>query len=142
MASLGSSLPKYSLVRCVVSPDHGLACQSGCGPLLVCSFQSLPFREIPGTSDLVFAVTKALPSMYTSMEYGVYIFFATMLIFAAIYAFFFIQETRGLRMDQMDEIFGFLRENHGYVDKALDDPDQVVYGEDSEKSKSARVEVA
>ncbi|GAB7358845.1 hypothetical protein MBLNU230_g4068t1 [Neophaeotheca triangularis] len=89
-----------------------------------------------------FIVTKALPSMYTSMEYGVYIFFATMLIFAAIYAFFFIQETRGLRMDQMDEIFGFLRENHEYVDKALDDPDQVVYGEDSEKSKSARVEVA
>lgn len=80
--------------------------------------------------------------MYTSMEYGVYIFFATMLIFAAIYAFFFIQETRGLRMDQMDEIFGFLRENHEYVDKALDDPDRVVYGEDSEKSKSARVEVA
>jgi len=52
-------------------------------------------------------VTKALPQMYTSMEWGVYVFFATALICASIYAFFFIHDTKGLRMDQMDQLFGF-----------------------------------
>ncbi|KAL1793187.1 hypothetical protein ACET3X_008169 [Alternaria dauci] len=51
--------------------------------------------------------TKSLPSMYTSMEWGVYVFFATCLICASIYAFFFIHDTKGLRMDQMDQLFGF-----------------------------------
>ncbi|KAH8808642.1 MFS quinate transporter-like protein QutD [Xylogone sp. PMI_703] len=54
-----------------------------------------------------YVVTKALPSMYTSMGYGVYIFFATALICASIYAFFFIPETKGLRINQMDRLFGF-----------------------------------
>jgi hypothetical protein len=45
--------------------------------------------------------------MYTSMEWGVYVFFATALICASVYAFFFIHDTKGLRMDQMDQLFGF-----------------------------------
>ena len=56
-----------------------------------------------------YVVTKALPSMYTSMGYGVYIFFASALICASVYAFFFIPETKGLRIDQMDRLFGFTR---------------------------------
>lgn len=52
-----------------------------------------------------YVVTKALPSMYTSMGYGIYIFFATALICASVYAFVFIHETKGLRMDQMDHLF-------------------------------------
>ncbi|KAK2778765.1 hypothetical protein FQN52_002680 [Onygenales sp. PD_12] len=67
-----------------------------------------------------FVVTKALPSMYTSMEYGVYIFFATALIAASVYAFFFIHETKGLRVDQMDSLFGFegARDEDDGLDKA------------------------
>jgi sugar porter (SP) family MFS transporter len=56
-----------------------------------------------------FIVTKSLPEMYTSMGYGVYVFFATCLVLASIYAYFFIHETKGLRMDQMDHLFGFER---------------------------------
>lgn len=56
-----------------------------------------------------YVVTKALPSMYSSMGYGVYIFFATCLIVASIYAYFFIPETKGVRIDQMDHLFGFTR---------------------------------
>ena len=56
-----------------------------------------------------YVVTKALPSMYTSMGYGVYIFFASCLICASVYAFFFIPETKGLRIDQMDHLFGFTK---------------------------------
>jgi hypothetical protein len=54
-------------------------------------------------------VTKSLPQMYASMQWGVYVFFATALIAASIYAFFFIHDTKGLRMDQMDQLFGFER---------------------------------
>ena len=56
-----------------------------------------------------FIVTKSLPEMYTSMGYGVYVFFASCLILATVYAYFFIHETKGLRMDQMDQLFGFER---------------------------------
>jgi hypothetical protein len=56
-----------------------------------------------------FIVTKSLPEMYTSMGYGVYVFFASCLVLASIYAYFFIHETKGLRMDQMDHLFGFER---------------------------------
>lgn len=54
-------------------------------------------------------VTKCLPQMYSSMKWGVYVFFATSLICASIYAFFFIHDTKGLRMDQMDQLFGYDR---------------------------------
>lgn len=48
------------------------------------------------------------------MSYGVYIFFASCLVCAAIYAYFFIHETKGLRMDQMDQIFGFVERGTDY----------------------------
>ncbi|KAI7218912.1 general substrate transporter [Hortaea werneckii] len=86
-----------------------------------------------------YVVTKALPSMYTSMGYGVYIFFASMLIGASIYAYFFIHETKGLRFDQISALFGFEEPQIEYSSKALEDGDS----EKGEKSGgSARVEVA
>ena len=47
--------------------------------------------------------------MYTSMGWGVYVFFATCLVCASIYAWFFIHDTKGLRIDEMDKLFGFER---------------------------------
>jgi hypothetical protein len=76
-----------------------------------------------------YVVTKALPSMFTSMGFGVYIFFATMLIFAAVYAFVFIKETKGLRMDQMDELFGFVNPGTDYA-KQLDEKEQAYIREE------------
>ncbi|KAF2737834.1 general substrate transporter [Polyplosphaeria fusca] len=83
-----------------------------------------------------FIVTKALPYMYTSMGYGVYVFFATCLVAASIYAFFFIHETKGLRMDQMDELFGFER---AHPDLLAD----VKHGDaESENEKQVNVDVS
>lgn len=53
--------------------------------------------------------------MFTTMDYGVYIFFATMLVLASIYAAFFIRETKGRRIDEMDQLFGFVREGTNYA---------------------------
>jgi hypothetical protein len=82
------------------------------------------------------------------MGYGVYIFFASMLVLASIYAWFFIHETKGVRMDQMDELFGFERpamardyaskiaeEGEYFEDDAIGDPD-------SKGSGVSRIEVA
>lgn len=57
-----------------------------------------------------YVVTRALPSMFTTMTWGVYVFFASCLVCASVYAYFFIHETKGLRIDQMDRLFGFERE--------------------------------
>jgi hypothetical protein len=68
-------------------------------------------------------VTKCLPDMYTSMEWGVYVFFASALIYASVYAFFFIHDTKGLHMDQMDALFGFEKREEVIVqaDQKADD---------------------
>lgn len=75
------------------------------------------------------------------MTYGVYIFFASMLILASgmfifagfqvsslkleqvlilctltVYAYFFIHETKSLRIDQMDKLFGYERKAHSVYD--------------------------
>jgi hypothetical protein len=55
------------------------------------------------------------------MGYGVYIFFASMLVLASIYAWFFIHETKGVRMDQMDELFGFERPSSNYASKIVEE---------------------
>lgn len=82
-----------------------------------------------------YVVTKALPSMYTSMDYGVYIFFASMLVLASIYAWFYIRETKGLRMDQMDVLFGFVRPGTDYAAKVMYD------AEEEPKGTKAQVEM-
>ena len=82
--------------------------------------------------------TKSLPSMYTSMEWGVYVFFATCLICASIYAFFFIHDTKGLRMDQMDELFGFEKREEFIVQ--ADGKDADYESEHHEKAPAQRTE--
>ncbi|KAF1993772.1 general substrate transporter [Amniculicola lignicola CBS 123094] len=96
-----------------------------------------------------YVVTRALPSMYTSMGFGVYIFFASCLICASIYAYFFIHETKGLRIDQMDHLFGFERERPNIEDvlgmgrKALGDDESSEGGEkDRIDVTASRKEVA
>lgn len=60
-----------------------------------------------------------------------------MLVAASIYAFFSIHETKGLRMDQMDELFGYKRPESHYV-KELD-PE--VTDKESGKGSGIRIEV-
>ncbi|GLA99223.1 hypothetical protein AtubIFM61612_010679 [Aspergillus tubingensis] len=57
-----------------------------------------------------FVVTKSIPSMFRAMGYGIYLWNGTVLTLSAVYAFFFVHETKGLRMDQMDRLFGAVGE--------------------------------
>ena len=82
------------------------------------------------------------------MGYGVYIFFASMLVFASIYAWFFIHETKGVRMDQMDELFGFERPSRAsdYASKIVEEAEYFDDGRtgkpDSKGEGVSRIEVA
>jgi hypothetical protein len=82
------------------------------------------------------------------MGYGVYIFFASMLVLASIYAWFFIHETKGVRMDQMDELFGFERPAmaRDYASKIAEEgeyfEDDAIGEPDSKGSGVSRIEVA
>lgn len=76
------------------------------------------------------------------MGYGVYIFFASMLILASIYAWFFIHETKGVRMDQMDELFGFERPQTHYASKVVEEGDLEDPDAKQKDAQVSRVEVA
>jgi len=54
-----------------------------------------------------FVITKTTPFIFAAMGWGVWIFFAACLALSAVWAFFFLPETKGLRLDEMDELFGF-----------------------------------
>ncbi|KAK2001126.1 quinate transporter [Colletotrichum falcatum] len=73
-----------------------------------------------------FAITKAMPYIFSSFGYGTWFFFASWMIVATAWAYFFLPETKGLTMDQMDVIFGYAHDarpepSAKLVDAALDD---------------------
>lgn len=78
--------------------------------------------------------------MYSSMEWGVYVFFASMLICASIYAFLFIHDTKGLRMDQMDELFGFQKRDE-FIAQAAEADAKVAKNESEHSEKLTNMQV-
>ena len=44
--------------------------------------------------------------MVASMGYGTFIFFGLICIFAAIFVYFVVPETKNLTLEEMDEVFG------------------------------------
>lgn len=51
-----------------------------------------------------FAITKALPYIFTSFGYGTWFFFASWMLVASAWSFFFLPETKGLTTAQMHVI--------------------------------------
>ncbi|KAG9518422.1 general substrate transporter, partial [Aureobasidium melanogenum] len=61
-----------------------------------------------------FVMTKALPYIFSSFGYGTWFFFAAWMLIATLWTFFFMPETKGLTIDQMDALFGY--QGHGRAD--------------------------
>ncbi|PFH49383.1 hypothetical protein AMATHDRAFT_147771 [Amanita thiersii Skay4041] len=52
-----------------------------------------------------FVIARFTPQMFTAMGYGVYIFFASLMILSIVYVFFFIPETKLVPLERMDDLF-------------------------------------
>jgi sugar porter (SP) family MFS transporter len=52
-----------------------------------------------------FIISRFTPQMFLKMEYGVYFFFACLMILSIPFVFFLIPETKGIPLERMDELF-------------------------------------
>ncbi|KAH7079899.1 general substrate transporter [Paraphoma chrysanthemicola] len=52
-----------------------------------------------------FLISRFTPQMFLKMGYGVYMFFAILMILSIPYVFFLIPETKGIPLEKMDELF-------------------------------------
>ncbi|KAK6376478.1 hypothetical protein LTS17_007073 [Exophiala oligosperma] len=52
-----------------------------------------------------FIVARFTPQMFASMSYGVYFFFASLMLIASVYVFFLVPETKGVPLEAMDRLF-------------------------------------
>jgi sugar porter (SP) family MFS transporter len=52
-----------------------------------------------------FLISRFTPQMFAQMGYGVYFFFATLMILSVSFVFFFIPETKGVPLERMDRLF-------------------------------------
>ncbi|KAK5956476.1 hypothetical protein OHC33_001961 [Knufia fluminis] len=52
-----------------------------------------------------FLIARFTPQMFAAMGYGVYLFFASMMILAAFYVWFLVPETKGIPLEAMDRLF-------------------------------------
>ncbi|KAF9465945.1 putative quinate permease [Collybia nuda] len=53
-----------------------------------------------------FAISRATPYMVNSFGYGTYLFFGSWMIIMLFWTYFFLRETKGVSLEQMDELFG------------------------------------
>jgi hypothetical protein len=52
-----------------------------------------------------FIVARFTPQMFTTMGYGVYFFFASLMILSAIFVYFLIPETKNIPLEAIDRLF-------------------------------------
>jgi len=52
-----------------------------------------------------FLIARFTPQMFTSMGYGVYFFFASLMTLSIIFVFFLLPETKGIPLESMDRLF-------------------------------------
>jgi len=53
-----------------------------------------------------FVISRTTPYMITSLGYGTYMFFGSLMVVMGVWAYFFIPETKGLSLEEMDKLFG------------------------------------
>jgi MFS family permease len=52
-----------------------------------------------------FLIARFTPQMFTAMGYGVYFFFASLMILSILFVFFSLPETKGIPLESMDRLF-------------------------------------
>lgn len=101
MEFLGLLRPKSSQELYVTFLEHGRHSANGMKPT--------KYSKTTVTLTLIcrltqFVITKALPYIFASLGYGTWFFFASWMLLATIWAFFFLPETKGKTLDEIDVI--------------------------------------
>lgn len=52
-----------------------------------------------------FIIARSTPYMISDLGYGAYFFFASILVAMGIWSFFFVPETKGITLEEMDALF-------------------------------------
>lgn len=68
-----------------------------------------------------FIISRFTPQMFNTMSYGVYFFFASLMILSIPFVYFLIPETKGIPLEHMDELFAVrnTRKAHGVIMEKL-----------------------
>ncbi|KAK6509240.1 hypothetical protein TWF481_003998 [Arthrobotrys musiformis] len=53
-----------------------------------------------------FVISRVTPYMITSLGYGVYMLFASLMVGMSLWAWWFVPETKGRSLEEMEEVFG------------------------------------
>ncbi|KAH6914768.1 general substrate transporter [Coprinopsis sp. MPI-PUGE-AT-0042] len=89
-----------------------------------------------------FIISRFTPQMFLKMEYGVYFFFASLMIISVPFVYFLIPETKGIPLERMDELFEIepKAKAHGIMLKKLQEKEAMLEGgsfEENLKGKEA-----
>lgn len=52
-----------------------------------------------------FLISRFTPQMFLKMEYGVFFFFASLMILSVIFIYFLVPETKSIPLEHMDRLF-------------------------------------
>ena len=52
-----------------------------------------------------FLISRFTPQMFAKMGYGVFFFFASLMILSTVFVFFLVPETKGVPLESMDQLF-------------------------------------
>lgn len=52
-----------------------------------------------------FIISRFTPQMFATMSYGVYFFFASLMILSVFFVYFLVPETKGIPLEAMDRLF-------------------------------------
>ncbi|KAH6639702.1 general substrate transporter [Boeremia exigua] len=77
-----------------------------------------------------FIISRFTPQMFNTMSYGVYFFFACLMILSVPFVYFLIPETKGIPLERMDELFEIKPANkaHGILLERLGEMEAVREG--------------
>lgn len=61
-----------------------------------------------------FVISQATPHMFAKMGYGVYLFFATMMVISVFWVYFLMPETKGIPIEEMDNLHEKRPQRHAH----------------------------
>ncbi|KAL5120388.1 hypothetical protein ACEQ8H_001678 [Pleosporales sp. CAS-2024a] len=85
-----------------------------------------------------FIISRFTPQMFLKMSYGVYMFFACLMLLSIPYVYFFLPETKGVPLENMDELFEIkpTSKAHKILLQRLNEIDHEGLGYEEEKPKA------